>query len=438
MHSFFLEMRKLRDDVLTIVRSPSKIISVLHVPIYANAIFLMLSNVLTALFVFIFWIIAARLYASEEVGVASATITAVVLLSMLSELGFSFGLIRFMKSTNNPTKLINSSFTMTGLLSVLAACIFLIGLGLWSPGLSVIRQNAFYLVIFLVYVPVQVLDDLTDVVMIARRKAGFVVIHGLIFNILKLGLLLLMVVFFKSFGIFSSWSSSMLVALLACLFLILPRVQPGYHFSIMIDRREVSQILRFSFLNYLGDIFWNIPGLVLPLIVVNLLGATSNAYYYMAWMMSGVLTLIPSAMATSMFAEGTHDEEHLKIHVRRSLKMVAGLLVPGVIMVWFLANKLLLLYGGPYAKNATTLLRWFSIASFSVAINMMYFSIKRIQKNVRPVIFMGAFMAIIVIVASYLLLPRLGINGIGIAWLAGQSTIALIAIFTDMGRWIKS
>jgi O-antigen/teichoic acid export membrane protein len=198
----------------------------------------------------------------------------------------------------------------------------------------------------------------------------------------------------------------------------------------------VSEVLHFSLLNYLTDLFWTIPGLVLPIIVVNQSGAENNAYFYIAWTMSGILTMIPTAITTSMFAEGANDEAQLKIHVRRSLKMVAILLIPAVIVVWFLGHIFLHLFGGLYAENSATLLRWLAIASLPLAINLFYFNIKRVQKKVKPVILLTALMAIIDVLASYLLLPRLGINGIGIAWLAGQSVIALIVIMWDMRRWV--
>jgi O-antigen/teichoic acid export membrane protein len=436
MHSLFSELRILWDDILALIRSPSKLKSFLHIPLYSNAIYLILANLANALFGFVFWIIAARLYTAEAVGVASAILSAASLLTMLSSLGLGYGLIRFLKSSNNPANLINSSFTLTGLLSLAAAGIYIIGLGVWSPGLHVIRENPLFLVVFLGFTAVSVSTGLMDQAMMAERKAGFIFIRSLIFNILRLSLPVLLAVFSQSFGIFGSWSAATFAASLVCLFLLLPRAQPGYHPFFKIDRKAILEVLHFSFLNYLSDFFWFIPGLVLPIIIVNRSGAENNAYFYIAWTMSGILTMIPAAITTSMFAEGANDETQLKNHVRRSLKMVALLLIPAVILVWFLGHMFLHLFGGLYAENSATLLRWLAIASLPLAINLFYFNIKRIQKKVKTVIFLTALMAIIVVLTSYLLLPRLGINGVGIAWLAGQSAVAVIVIARDMRKWV--
>jgi O-antigen/teichoic acid export membrane protein len=247
-------------------------------------------------------------------------------------------------------------------------------------------------------------------------------------------LLVLLVFVFKSFGIFGSWAAATFIALMSSLFLILPRIQRGYRFFPFVDKKEVSNILHFSFFNYLGDLFWNIPGLVLPIIVLNLLGTKSNAFFYMAWTLSAILTMIPGAVSRTLLAEGAYDETKLKYHVQRSFKMIIVLLVPAVILVWFLANKFLLLYGGLYSENAATLLRWLAVATLPLAINVVYFSIKRVQKKMKSVILMAAFTAITVIVTSYMLMPRLGIDGVGIAWLAGQSATAVIVVIWGI-RW---
>lgn len=437
MFSFFSELRKLSDDIFSLVHTPSKIKTLFHVSLYSNALYMMLANITSAIFGFVFWIIAAHLYSAELVGTGSAILSAASLLEMLSAIGLGYGLIRFLKSTNNPNKLINSSFTLMGISSLVAAGIFIIGLGFWSPRLNIIRENPFYLVVFLLFVPIMLLDDSTDMVLMAGRQGKFFFIHSLIFNILRILLLVLLAFFSQSFGIFGSLGASFFIALMVAIFLLLPRAQNGYHLFLALDRKIVAEIVHFSFLNYLGDLFWTLPGLILPIIVINLLNAKSNAYFYAAWMISTILTIIPTAVATSLLVEGTYDESNLKNHVARSLKMIAALLIPAIGLIWFLANKILLFYGSVYAENATTLLRWLTIASFPLAINIVYFGIKRVQKKMKPVILLAALMAIITILVAYLILPSMGINGVGIVWLVAQSITALIAITWDIRRWVS-
>ncbi|HDN74250.1 MAG TPA: lipopolysaccharide biosynthesis protein, partial [Archaeoglobus sp.] len=68
----------------------------LNDPLFKNAYFLMLSSITSAGSGFFFWLIAARFYATADIGLASAIISAMGLISMLSLLGFDISLVRFL------------------------------------------------------------------------------------------------------------------------------------------------------------------------------------------------------------------------------------------------------------------------------------------------------------------------------------------------------
>jgi O-antigen/teichoic acid export membrane protein len=68
------------------------------VPLYRNAYYLMANAATTSLLGFVFWMVVAKFYSPVDVGLASATISAMGLLASLSNLGLGFGLIRFLPS----------------------------------------------------------------------------------------------------------------------------------------------------------------------------------------------------------------------------------------------------------------------------------------------------------------------------------------------------
>ena len=73
----------------------SRVLSRARVPLYANALVLMGNTGLSAGLGFIFWALAARLYPPDQVGLASATISAAVFIATLAQLGLPTALIRF-------------------------------------------------------------------------------------------------------------------------------------------------------------------------------------------------------------------------------------------------------------------------------------------------------------------------------------------------------
>jgi len=425
---------RLLTEVVKIATSREKLKQLFHIPLYSNAVYLMIASAVNALFGFAFWLIVARFYSPTDVGLATAAISGASLLAMLANLGLGYGLIRFLPhSSKNANSLINSCFSLGSLTSVVAGLIFLGGLSFWSPALVFIKQNPIYLTAFLLFTLASTLLSLTGETFVAERRAGFVLATSLVFNSLRLPLVILLEAFFHFFAIFASVTIAVGVALLLSIFFFLPQTQPGYRPFFAVNRKVVNEMLHFSFANYLSVLFWAAPGLVLPIMVVNLLGAELNAYFYIGWAIGGVLSVIPSAASISLFAEGSYEQEKLGINIWRSLKMVLLLLVPVVVLVLAFADKLLLLFGIAYAENATTLVRILAISSLPLAINIVYLAIKRVEKKLKVIVSLTALVTVVTLGLAYLLLSGMGINGAGIAWLVSQAIIASVI----MASWLK-
>ena len=190
----------------------------------------------------------------------------------------------------------------------------------------------------------------------------------------------------------------------------------------------------FSFANYFTNLLWFIPSLILPIVVLNVLGAELNAYFYIAWAVGGVLATIPLATSMSLFAEGSYDEQRLGANTWRSLKLTFLILVPAAILMLVIADKLLLLFGSSYSESGTVLLRIVILSAFPIAINYIYLSMKRVQKKLAVLIELSAFIAIATLALSYVLLPRMGINGVGIAWLGSQGVVAVGIVISFLVR----
>jgi len=430
-----LLLKQTFSDVIGVIASKEGIRRLFQDSLYRNALYLMIANIVGVLLGFVFWIIVARFYAAEDIGLASATISATMLLASFAHLGLGIGLIRFLPcSSKSANSMINTCLTISAFSSILAAVIFVAGLGFWSPTLLFIRQNPIYLAAFVAFTIAVTLSTLTEQTFVAKRRAGFIVVKTLIFNLLKLPLPILLAVFFHSFGIFASWGVSLGVALVVSLFLFLPRAQPGYYPTFAIKRQAVNEMLHFSFANYISSLLWAAPVYILPIMVVNLLGAELNAYFYIAWTIASILFMLPGAISTSLFAEGSSDEERLGFNTWRSLRLVFLTLVPAVIVILPFADKLLLLFGSSYSESAATLLRILALSALPLAINTVYLAIKRVEMKLRLIIGLTAFVAVATLGLSYWLLPRMGINGVGVAWLVSQGVMALGIIADSLWR----
>ena len=394
-------------------------------PLYTNAFYLMLNTAVMAFLGFFFWIVVARFYTEAEVGYSSAIISAISLLAVLSLAGLNSSLIRFLPRADKPKDLINSCFTLSGLISLIAAGIFIAGLGLWSPALSFIKQNAIFCSAFIIFTLLWTLSLLIDATFIANRRAGFVLSKNTIFSLLKIPLPILFVLFFHAFGVVTSWGIAVAVAVALSLFLFLPKLQNHYKPVPTLKPGLIKEMWQYSGGYYLSNLLLQAPALVLPLMVVNLLGAEQNAYFYVAWMIASLLFAIPRGVASSLFAEGSHFEDKLRENVTKSIKFTFLLLVPAVILLILVGKWLLLAFGQSYSANALNLLWILALSSLPLGINYIYTSILRVTGRLKELAIIWGFIAIAVLLASFLIMPTTGIIGIGYAWLGAQVGVAI-------------
>jgi len=415
-------------EAIGIITSREKLKQFVSIPLYSNAFYLMLNTAVMAVFGFFFWMIVARFYTEAEVGFSSAIISAISLLALISMVGLNISIIRFLPHADKPQDLINSCYTLSGLISLAVAGIFLAGLGFWSPALAFVNQHAVFASAFIVFTILWTLASLVDFTFVARRRAGFVLSKNTIFSVVKLPLPILFVLFFHTFGIVASWGIAMAVAVAVSILLFLPRVQDSYKPVPTLKLNLLKDMWRYSAGNYLANLFLACPAFILPLMVVNLLGAEQNAYFYIGWMMAGLLFAIPGAVSGSLFAEGSHFEDKLKENVTRSVKFTYLLLVPAVIVLILVGKWVLLAFGQSYSANGLHLLWVLSLSSLPLALTYIYTGILRVTGRIKELMAIWGFIALSVLLASYLIMPVTGIIGIGYAWLGAQTVVAIYVL----------
>lgn len=174
---------------------------------------------------FFFWMIVAGFYTEAEVGFSSAIISAINLIALVSLVGLNTSLVRFLPHADKPQELMNTCYTLSGLISLVVAAILIVSLGFWSPALAFVKQNAIFTAAFIIFALLWTLSNLVDSTFIAKRRAGFVLSKNTIYSLCKIPLPIFFVLFFHAFGVIASWGVAIAIALVISLFLFLPKVQ---------------------------------------------------------------------------------------------------------------------------------------------------------------------------------------------------------------------
>lgn len=405
--------------------------------LYNNAIYLMLNTIVTSLLGFLFWYIMAHFFTPEQVGIGSSLMSATNLVTTICNLGLGSVLIRFLsEARDSANELINSSLTIVGTFSISCSMVYIIGINFWSPALNFIGQEICFILVFVLATTATGLSSLIDQVLVAGRASRYVFLKNTCVCILKLPLPVLVLGNLNGFGIYTSIGLSTLAGVLLALYYFLPSLYPSYRTLPMIRINLLQPLLRYATGNYLAFLFGNIYGFFLPLMVLNYFGPEQSAYFYISWMMNGVISVVATGTAGSLFAEGSNDPRLLSLYVRRSLSMTILLLVPVVLAGMILAPWLLNFFGHDYSLHGTALVRWLALGNIPAAINLFYITVNQVHKKINHIVFQSGLSSVLTVGISNALIGYYGLAGIGIAYTLSQFFIFLF-VWPYLWRIIK-
>jgi len=419
--------------------SPRTLIEQLRLPLFRNAGYLWLNTIVLSGFGFVFWGTTARLYPADAVGYGASAIAAMTLVAGFSHLGLGFGIIRFLpERRESAVGLINSALLATAIASLLASAIFLLGLDLWAPDLDLVRNHPVFLITFVAGGTAFSLSQVLDQVFVATRRAGFVLIKNLGVGMLRVALIVSLAAFFASFGIVAAHAVAGGLLVGVSLVALLPAALKGYKAALEWKPREIRSMSSFAAGNYLGALLLLAPGNLFTIMVLNAAGPKDAAYFYVAWTIGMAASALALALATSLFAEGSHDPRQLRQH---AMKAMLGGTVPSILVALTVilgAGLVLRAFGSDYASSGATLLRLLALASLPYFLVNVYLGVARVEKNITAIVLVAGTMAAVSLAAGYFLAHSMGLPGIGIAWIAGQLAALTVAAALLAGRRLRT
>ncbi len=421
--------------VLPSARGLRRVRAILESSLNTNSIYLIAANVANVVFGFLFWTLAAHLYGPHDVGLGAAAVSAIGLLVMLAGLGLDQALVRFLPEASKPEVITGSSLIVGSGAALAASAVFVAGLGLWSPALLSLRASGGVVAALLVAVVGTTVSTLSMGVFMAERLALLVVAQAVLFGVTKVLALVTVALIGGAAALVEAWAIGTSAAAAFSVWLLLRRGRNGApRARLTLDPVLIRRMAGFSFANFVTTVLATAPNYLLPLLIVALSTPEANAYFYMAFAMSSLLKMIPTAVALSLFAHGSSGTRGLVPLIRESFWLTLGLLSPALGIVWLLGRQLLLLFGRSYSAEATPLLWLLALATVPFALNTLFFAVRKVQQRMRGFVAAMAWILLATLGLSALLLPRLGVTGVGVAWLIAQTSVA-IAVLARYGRY---
>jgi O-antigen/teichoic acid export membrane protein len=394
-------------------------------PLSRNGYALIANTAVTGLLGVAYWLLAARHYAAADVGRAAAAYSAMNLLSGFTALNLVGALTRFIPQSGRRTAgLVLRAYAFSSLASVLVTAPFLVTISHLGSSYTELSGVSAGLV-FTACVVCWGIFTLQDGVLVGLRSAVWVPVENGTFGIAKIVLLLALATSLPHAGIYVSWILPVAISLPLVNTLIFGRLmQPHARLTAARTPPSARQIGRFLVGDYAGALCVLAVYYLVPIVVAARIGPSVNAYFYMAWMVGGVLDLFAVNMATSLTVEGAFDEAALAANCRAALRRTMLILVPIAAGVAFGSPVALGLFGSLYAAHGARILELLAVATLPKALTELYLGTLRAQSRTSMIALIQGIRGVLILGLAFALTEIMGTVGVGVAVLASQLVVA--------------
>jgi O-antigen/teichoic acid export membrane protein len=402
-------------------------------PQHRDGLALVLSSGLTSVIGLLYWVVAARLFPPETVGVNNTLISTMTLIAVAAQLNLGNALLRFVPvAAGSARRLVLTCYGVAVAAAALAGAVFAAGAGWWAPELSDAIGQWPLLVFFALSTPVWTLFVMQDYVLTALKRATLVPVENLVFSVLKIVLLGFgaLVVFVGAIAV--SWmvaTALIVVAVTVYLLRVLPAA-PAEGPSPVRPRT----VARFVSADWVGGLFTLAVEFGLPLLVLVTLGAEQAATFGVTWAIAYGLYLVSHGMGQSMVAHVAADQAALPTARRSMTRRSMALLLPAVLVIVPGAGLILSVFGPHYAGTGTVLLALASLSAVpNVVVTETLFA-ARVRQQRSVLVGVPAVLALLVIPPALVLMPGYGLTGVGLALVVGQTVMAVAIL---LHRWVS-
>ncbi|TWF76143.1 O-antigen/teichoic acid export membrane protein [Pseudonocardia hierapolitana] len=395
-------------------------------PQHRDGLALVLSSGLTSVIGLLYWVVAARLFPPEILGVNNTLISTMTLIAVGAQLNLGNALLRFVPvAERSARRMVFTCYAVGIAVAGVAGGIFALGAGWWAPVLQHAVGGGPLVAFFVLSTPVWTVFVIQDYVLTAVKRATLVPLENLVFSLLKIALLGAGALIAFDLAIAVSWmvaTALIVLAVTGYLLRVLPAPAAGE--PPVASPVRPRAVARFVSADWTGGLFTNAVEFGLPLLVLVTLGAEQAATFGVTWAIAYGLYLVSHGMGQSLVAHVAADPAALDAARRSTVTRSLALILPAALVIVPGAGLILSIFGAHYAATGTTLL---ALASLSAVPNVIVTAAlfgARVQQQHAVLLGVPAAVAVLVIPAALVLMPVLGLTGVGVALIVGQTVVA--------------
>lgn len=330
---------------------------------------------------FVYWFVAALLFPQAEIGLASASISAMMLLASLATFGLGTLLIAEMpRHRGRELGLIAAAMVVAGTVGAVLGVVFSITAAAVSREFQPLAEAPSVVALFSAGVALTAGLSVLDIALLGLLRGDLQFARTAVFALVKLGLLVgASVILLGSqpgVTIIGTWVVGLLLS-------IAPLGAYGFW------KGSLGQILplQFGTLRLLGrsalrnhalNLSLAAPDWTMPILVTAILSATTSGAFFIAWMIAGVALFVPGALAQALYAVCARAPETLTANLRLTLRLSFATGVVISLATLALGPITLGLLGHRYIEAAPALVI-LALGVFPIAIKAHYVTIGRLE-----------------------------------------------------------
>jgi O-antigen/teichoic acid export membrane protein len=402
-------------------------------PLARGGLALLANTGLTGILGFGYWIIAARLFSTYAVGVASALVAGATLFSGVGQLNLSGMLMRFLPGAGETSRrLVVTTYAFTASAGASLAAISLIAIRVLASPTSPFRLDLAQSIAFVLAVGAIAIFTIEDSVLVGLRRAVWVPVENGTFGIAKIGTLLAFAPIGTAFAIFSAWMIPLTLTIPIITGVLFVRFLPPAPKSrriYLVGHELRSKMLRFAIGDATGGLFTQAWTYLLPALITASLGPSINALFFTAFLFSSTVDQIASNFAAALTVEGAHAPEEISRLVWTTIRRIFAIILPAVAVLVIICPWLLRAFGDKYV-GATTVMDMLLIACLPKAISTVYYAYCRVQRTTHRSAIMQAYVCVVTLSAVLLLAHPFGLIGVGLVIVVVQLSAGAISWFS--------
>ena len=389
-----------------------------HHEILRNAGSLIATTGVTSAMGFAYWAVAARLFTQREVGYGSAAVSAMTVLGTIGMFGLGTLLIGELPQRRHSGGLVAAALLVSGFGSLVLGLGFAIVVPSISQRFEAITGSPGRAMLFAAGVALTGVTLVFDAATIGLLRGGLQLTRNVAFTAVKLLALPVAAISLHGglgIGIAESWVAGMLLSLVAVALslrsksaLILPR--PDWR----VLKDFGKTVMAHNWLN----LAIGLPYSLIPVLVAVVVSPSANAAFYIAWMLSSFLYVVPAHLSTVLFAVASSNPGAMARKLRFTLSVSILIGLPGMAILGLGAHLALSIFGANYASQATLPLRLLVLAYLPTISEVHYVAVCRAAGRVSRAAVVLTTFAAVEVAAAVVGGVSAGLNGLSFAILA--------------------